>query len=174
MRPCFKAKPGGLYSGGSAAMVEKALGVKGDEIMYMGDHMYTDVNQSKVHLRWRTTLICRVLEREVLALASGYEDRKKLLQLTNQMEMVADMFNHLQLAHQRSKAQYPPQQFSLSTIGGVDLPDCMQKLLVLMRKLDQKIAPMLEADGHHFNPRWGYLSRAGLWDKSHLTTQIEK
>jgi hypothetical protein len=22
--------------------------------------------------------------------------------------------------------------------------------------------------------RWGYLSRAGLWDKSHLTRQIEK
>jgi hypothetical protein len=47
-------------------------------------------------------------------------------------------------------------------------------LLVLMSRLDQKIAPMLEADGEYFNQRWGYLSRAGLWDKSHLTRQIEK
>ncbi|KAK9129635.1 hypothetical protein Sjap_010122 [Stephania japonica] len=43
-----------------------------------------------------------------------------------------------------------------------------------MQRLDDKIGPMLEADGEHFNKRWGYLSRAGLWDKSHLTRQIEK
>jgi len=27
---------------------------------------------------------------------------------------------------------------------------------------------------HLFCIRWGYLSRAGLWDKSHLMRQIEK
>ena len=34
--------------------------------------------------------------------------------------------------------------------------------------------PMLEADGREFSERWGYLSRAGLNDKSCLTRQIEK
>lgn len=29
-------------------------------------------------------------------------------------------------------------------------------------------------DGSHFNKRWGYLSRAGLNDKSQLCRQIEK
>lgn len=33
---------------------------------------------------------------------------------------------------------------------------------------------MLEQDGQHFSQRWGYLSRAGLNDKSQLTRQIEK
>jgi hypothetical protein len=56
---------GGLYSGGSAQMVENSLGIHGDEILYVGDHIYTDVSQSKVHLRWRTALICRELEDEV-------------------------------------------------------------------------------------------------------------
>lgn len=56
---------GGLYSGGSAQMVEKSLGIQGDEILYVGDHIYTDVSISKVHLRWRTALICRELEEEV-------------------------------------------------------------------------------------------------------------
>lgn len=46
-------------------MVESSLGVSGDEILYVGDHIYTDVSQSKVHLRWRTALICRELEEEV-------------------------------------------------------------------------------------------------------------
>ena len=34
--------------------------------------------------------------------------------------------------------------------------------------------PMLEEDGKEFNQRWGYLSRAGLNDKSQFTRQIEK
>ena len=34
--------------------------------------------------------------------------------------------------------------------------------------------PMLEQDGQYFNQRWGYLSRAGLNDKSQFTRQIEK
>ena len=59
---------GGLYSGGSAQMVEKSLNIHGDEILYVGDHIYTDVSQSKVHLRWRTALICRELEDEVCLL----------------------------------------------------------------------------------------------------------
>ena len=46
-------------------MVERALGFAGDETLYVGDHIYTDVSQSKLHLRWRTCLICRELEQEV-------------------------------------------------------------------------------------------------------------
>jgi len=46
-------------------MVENSLDIHGDEILYVGDHIYTDVSQSKVHLRWRTALICRELEEEV-------------------------------------------------------------------------------------------------------------
>ena len=33
---------------------------------------------------------------------------------------------------------------------------------------------MLEQDGMHFSERWGYLSRAGLNDKSQFSRQIEK
>lgn len=62
---CGCERAGGLYCGGSAQMVERALGFEGDETLYVGDHIYTDVSQSKLHLRWRTCLICRELEREV-------------------------------------------------------------------------------------------------------------
>ncbi|KAI3781796.1 hypothetical protein L2E82_11822 [Cichorium intybus] len=58
------ACPGGLYSGGSAQMVANTIGIHGDEILYVGDHSYTHVSVSKVHLRWRTALICVQLEEE--------------------------------------------------------------------------------------------------------------
>lgn len=70
-RYIIHAFSGGLYCGGSALMVEKALGFHGDETLYVGDHIYTDVSMSKVHLRWRTALICRELEKEVLPVCLG-------------------------------------------------------------------------------------------------------
>ena len=36
MRPAYKARKGGLYSGGSAAMVQKTLGLTGDSFLYIG------------------------------------------------------------------------------------------------------------------------------------------
>ncbi|TQD72846.1 hypothetical protein C1H46_041612 [Malus baccata] len=192
MRPCFKAKTGGLYSGGSAQMVENSLNIHGDEILYVGDHIYTDVSQSKVHLRWRTALICRELEEEYSALIHSRGHRAALVDLINQKEAVGDLFNQLRLASQRRTKGRPAQTLAATNLDDQELSESMQKLLIVMQRLDQKIAPMLEADGELFNKRkslsyehtvdllnppcirWGFLSRAGFWDKSHLMRQIEK
>ncbi|XP_076941158.1 uncharacterized protein LOC143610612 isoform X2 [Bidens hawaiensis] len=109
MRPTFKASPGGLYSGGSAQMVENSLGIHGDEILYVGDHIYTDVSVSKVHLRWRTALICRELEEEYNALICGREHRAMIVELMNQKEVVGDLFNQFRLALQRRNTGRPAQ-----------------------------------------------------------------
>ncbi|GAB4859005.1 hypothetical protein Ancab_010476 [Ancistrocladus abbreviatus] len=174
MRPCFKAHTGGLYSGGSAQMVENSLGIHGDEILYVGDHIYTDVSQSKVHLRWRTALICRELEEEYSALISSRGLRATLIELVNQKEVIGDLFNQLRLALQRRTKGRAAQTLAATKMDDQELTESMQKLLIVMQKLDEEIAPMLESDGELFNKRWGFLSRAGLWDKSHLMRQIEK
>lgn len=57
MRPAMDAKVddtesrGRLYCGGGAAMVERALGLNGDEILYVGDHIYTDAALAKINFR---------------------------------------------------------------------------------------------------------------------------
>ncbi|KAJ4769319.1 5-nucleotidase [Rhynchospora pubera] len=173
MRPCFKASSGGLYSGGSAQMVEKSLDLQGDEILYVGDHIFTDVSQSKVHLRWRTALICRELEDEFNAIIKSQGHKSALIKLIQQKEIVGDLFDQLRLALQRRQHFRPAQSLEATNMDDSELTESMQKLLIVMQRLDKKIAPMLEADGELFNKRWGYLSRAGLWDKSHLTRQIE-
>jgi hypothetical protein len=111
---------------------------------------------------------------QVMALAYGRGHRTKLIELMNQKEVVGDVFNQLRLALQRRTVGRQAQTGAATGMEDRELAENMQKLLVLMSRLDQKIAPMLEADGEYFNQRWGYLSRAGLWDKSHLTRQIEK
>ena len=65
MRERMKLEHGRIYSGGSAAMVEKLFGVSGEDVCYIGDHIFTDVNVAKVHQRWKTVLIVREFEDEV-------------------------------------------------------------------------------------------------------------
>ena len=42
-----KLQRGTVYLGGSARQVEKALGISGDEVLYVGDHMFGDVHVTK-------------------------------------------------------------------------------------------------------------------------------
>ncbi|KAK9819835.1 hypothetical protein WJX72_002959 [[Myrmecia] bisecta] len=171
MRPAMVAKKGGLYCGGSAKMVEKALGVERDDILYVGDHIYTDAALSKIYFGWRTALIVRELEQEIEALAEGQPHRSKLKELMNKKELVGDLFNQLRLSRQRYLNDRPP----LAPMQDGDAVNhTLAQLLMVMESLDSKIGPMLEADGSYFSVRWGYLSRAGLNDKSQFTRQIEK
>lgn len=171
MRPALAARQGGLYCGGSARMVEKALGVEGDDILYVGDHIYTDAALAKINFRWRTALVIRELEREVAGLARGIGHREKLKELMNKKDLIGDVFNQLRLARQRFLAGRNDDS-TFDDEEGIN--ETLAQLLMVMEKLDERIGPMLEADGQHFNKRWGYLSRAGLNDKSQLCRQIEK
>ncbi|PRW58251.1 5 -nucleotidase domain-containing 4 isoform X1 isoform A [Chlorella sorokiniana] len=180
MRPSYSLKRGGVYCGGSAALVEKALGVTGDSILYVGDHIYTDAALAKMKLNWRTALIIAELEAEIEALAQGRQHRKLLKELLNKKDMVGDVFNQLRLARQRGLNQtgVVPLYEHLGPTASLDdeqeLNDTLGQLLMVMSVLDEQIGPMIEADGMHFNRRWGYLSRAGVNDKSQLMRQIEK
>jgi len=71
MREKFRMKEGRIYSGGSAAMVEKLFKCESDDVMYIGDHIFTDVNLAKANMRWRTALIVREIEEEVVAMDRG-------------------------------------------------------------------------------------------------------
>lgn len=45
------------------------------------------------------------------------------------------------------------QTLAATQMDDKELTGSMQKLLLVMQKLDDKIGPMLEADGEHFNKR---------------------
>lgn len=171
MRPVLAAKKGGLFCGGSARMVEKALGVEGDDILYVGDHIYTDAALAKINFRWRTALIIRELELEVESLAQGRPHRDRLKELMSKKELLGDVFNQMRLSRQR----FVHGHHNLASFEDEEgINETLAQLLMVMEALDAQIGPMLEQDGQHFNKRWGFLSRAGLNDKSQLCRQIEK
>ncbi|XP_040201925.1 cytosolic purine 5'-nucleotidase-like isoform X1 [Rana temporaria] len=54
-----------VYSGGSSDIVSDLLGVKGKEIMYVGDHIFGDILKSKKRQGWRTFLVVPELAKEL-------------------------------------------------------------------------------------------------------------
>lgn len=57
---------GGLYSGGSREVLMKLLEEPGEEVLYVGDHIYGDVVSSKLSSTWRTALVVSELEEELV------------------------------------------------------------------------------------------------------------
>ena len=61
-----QGEPDGLvFHGGSARLLERELGYKGDEILYFGDHTYGDILRSKKNLGWRTAMVVEELKHEL-------------------------------------------------------------------------------------------------------------
>ncbi len=56
----------GVYQGGSIGRFEELLGDRGDNVLYVGDHIYGDIIRSKKDSLWRTALILEELETELL------------------------------------------------------------------------------------------------------------
>ncbi|GLH73886.1 haloacid dehalogenase [Geothrix limicola] len=166
-------RPGGTYLGGCAAQVERDLGVSGDEILYVGDHMFGDVHVSKRSLSWRTALVLRELEAEVSALESYRPTELRLIALMRDKEALEAQLSLARLTLQRLHAGYGDAPDHADTGHAAEAEARVHELRNQLVALDAVIAPLAKAGSELTNPRWGLLTRAGN-DKSHLTRQIER
>ena len=170
LRPCIGA-PGrpGVYAGGNASLVEAYLGLSGSEILFIGDHLYTDVRVSKDMRRWRTGLIVRELEEELSAIAAMRDRQAKLDQLMSDKSRLEFEQAQLRLRLQRLAHDAGPAP------GGRAEPIEAQlgRLRARIDRLDTVIGPLALAVGSIFNPTWGPLMSAGA-DRSHLARQLEE
>jgi HAD superfamily 5'-nucleotidase-like hydrolase len=170
LRPCGERIPGpGCYLGGHAAQVEAYLGCSGAEILYVGDHLYGDVRQSKNLLRWRTALIMPELEAELEEVARFEAEQEELSALMEHKIHLEYQYSQLRLMIQRKEKSYgPPVTFSVA-----QLQLAVQQLRKELLAIDLKIGRLAKAAGELHNQSWGLLMRTGN-DKSHMARQVER
>jgi HAD superfamily 5'-nucleotidase-like hydrolase len=161
-------EPGGVYFGGCAAQVEEHLGVSGDEILYVGDHLYSDVHVTKAVLRWRTALILRELEPEIDALEAFRPTEEALRLLMVEKEDMERSLARARLDRQRARHRYAPAG-PLAAETDAEITRLQEALVAL----DDRIAPLARAAGEIRNPSWGPLMRSG-YDKSLFARQVER
>lgn len=169
LRPVRGAlEEGRAYVGGHAALVEASLGIRGDQILYVGDHVWADVRASKRLNRWRTALVLRSLEDEIEEMESFEPQQERLRTLMRRKERLEAYASAIRLERQRNVEGYGPQT-------GRD-PDALdeefQHVRQVLVELDTEIAPLAAASSRLVNENWGPTLRAGN-DKSLLASQLE-
>jgi 5'-nucleotidase len=160
---------GGAYFGGNARLVERCLGLRGEEILYVGDHLYADVHVSKNVLRWRTALISRELENELSALELFKPKQATLSTWMAEKEALEHQYSLLRIQVQRSDGGYGPQPVR----SVASLHKEMQSIRNQLLALDARIGVLAREAAELGSKRWGPLMRAGN-DKSRLAFQMER
>jgi HAD superfamily 5'-nucleotidase-like hydrolase len=163
-------RKGAVYYGGHAALLEEHLGVAGDQILYVGDHLFADVHVSKALLRWRTALVLRELESEVRAQHDFEEREAELVALMSRKEDLEHRLAVTRLDKQRERQGYAPV---LAPDGPGDRDAAIEALRAELTALDEQIAPLAIASGSLRNVDWGPLMRSGN-DKSLFARQVER
>ena len=160
---------GVAYLGGCAVQIEQDLGISGEQILYVGDHMFGDVHVSKRLLRWRTALVLRELEDEVAALESFREAELLLAARMEEKESLEARLSQVRISLQRLRGGYGPT----ADLNAKELETSVQMFREQLVALDAEISPLARASSELTNSRWGLLTRAGN-DKSHLARQVER
>ncbi|PEN12606.1 HAD family hydrolase [Longibacter salinarum] len=158
-----------VYVGGNASLVEETLGLRGEEILYIGDHLFVDVNISKKVLRWRTALVVRELEGEIEAFREFSDKQDELTDLMRQKESMEADYSALRLQLQRARDGYGPNSQRPPEVIENEMSGLRDDLVAL----DERIAPLAKESSRLVNENWGPLLRTGK-DKSMFARQVER
>jgi HAD superfamily 5'-nucleotidase-like hydrolase len=169
LKPALGLDARGAYVGGNASLVEHQLGMSGDQILYVGDHLFADVHVTKNVLRWRTALVLRELEADLQADDEFEPVRERLQHLMAAKEELEFAVCQARLAIQRAREAYGPRPSRPPEAAEADLADLRSRL----EALDEEIAPLAARAAETSNPYWGPLMRTGN-DKSNLARQVER
>uniref|UniRef100_A0AAY4EZJ3 Cytosolic purine 5'-nucleotidase n=1 Tax=Denticeps clupeoides TaxID=299321 RepID=A0AAY4EZJ3_9TELE len=81
-----------VYSGGSSDIVCDLLGVKGKDIVYIGDHIFGDILKSKKRQGWRTFLVIPELAQELHV----WTEKSSLFEELQGLDIfLAELYKHL-------------------------------------------------------------------------------
>ena len=153
---------------GNAQLLEESLGLIGDEILYVGDHLYGDVHYSKALRRWRTALILQELEAEIRALAEFKPTQARLSELIDHRQRLEAQLGVQRLAQLRAAEGHAdplgPNEGHLASIAETEAE---------LSQLNELMAPLKDEASRLQNRGWGTLTRAKQ-DKSLFFRQIER
>jgi len=171
-------KPLSVYQGGNAVLFQQLANYRGDEILFVGDHLYGDIIRSKDSVNWRTLLIVEELGTELVKL----ELLKESLELIKQrLQDREECDEELQVIRSRKRHQ-AQQADKAKTIGegkkahyllkeSEKLTGREDELQLQLEQLDRDIKELLQEREAQVHPVWGELMKVGL-ERSRFAEQV--
>jgi len=188
-RPLYLLGPGGerqgeaqslergrVYEGGDLATFERLMGIGGDRVLYVGDHIYGDILRSKKSSLWRTCMVVQEIEEELEWLDRNRDPLAELSRLEGLRLRVSD-----ELAAHRGALNVLDRKLERTAEGAArgeleaQRRATKQELEVLRRALhdaDARIATLERGVEEGLNPYWGLTFKEGN-ENSRFGEQVE-
>jgi HAD superfamily 5'-nucleotidase-like hydrolase len=181
VRPAtFPLERGRVYEGGNLHDLERALGVTGDQVLYVGDHIYGDILRSKKESAWRTAMVIQELETEVLAYEACRQDLARAEELEDVYERLEDDLRYYQqrfkeLSRQLDSAKTKPNGVPLAELDAERgrTKRAVERIRGRMRELSAEIEEIETRSDASFHPFWGSLMKERS-EQSSFGAQVEE
>lgn len=148
----------GIYQGGGAKQFTKELGLDGDDILYIGDHIYGDILRLKKDCNWRTAMVIEELAEEVENNTRAAPINSEIEDLMRKKEPMEDELTDLMT-----------EKFETGQLDDTKV-DRLQKSIT---EIDAQISQLIKKQHTMYNPQWGQLMRAGN-EESYLAYQVDR
>ena len=181
VRPAtFPLERGKVYEGGNLHDLERGLGVTGDQILYVGDHIYGDILRSKKESAWRTAMVIQELETEVLAHESCRADIARSEELEDLHERLEDDLRYYQqrfkdLTRQLDHAKTKPNGVPLAELDAERgrTKRAVERIRGRLKEVSAEITEIEAKSDACFHPFWGSLLKEGN-EQSSFGAQVEE
>jgi HAD superfamily 5'-nucleotidase-like hydrolase len=149
----------GVYQGGSAKVFTKELGLEGDDILYIGDHIYGDILRLKKDCGWRTAMVIEELANEVESNRKASPVNAEIDILMQKKEPLEDLLTDLMTLRIEK-----PEAIEENKI------DNLQKSIT---EIDAQISGLIKKQNTLYNAHWGQLMRSGN-EESYFAYQVDR
>ncbi len=149
----------GVYQGGNAVKFTQDFGLDGDDILYIGDHIYGDILRLKKDCNWRTAMIIEELGEEL-------EHNTKAIPVINEIDSL--MLKKEPLEDELTELM--TRKIEKETIVDEKRISTLQDTIT---EIDTQISHLIKRQQALYNPNWGQLMRAGN-EESYFAYQMER
>lgn len=153
-----KLQTGGIYEGGCASILTNSFELSGDDILYIGDHIYGDILRLKKDCNWRTGLLVDEIENEILSL-------RKAKPIDDEIDKLMTAKDPLEKKLLQLQTDYDD--------GRPSSKDDAMELQNQIAQIDLKISDLIERHKVLFNSQWGEVMRIG-YEESYFAWQVER
>lgn len=149
----------GIYQGGCAPAFTRDLDLDGDDILYIGDHIYGDILRLKKDCAWRTAMVVEDLDGEIRKYKEVAPIQKQINKLMDEKQPLED--ESVSLVSDRVET------------GSAKNEARVLELQARMLEIDKQISELIRRHQAHFNKYWGEVMRAGN-EESYFANQTER
>ncbi len=161
---------GRVYQGGNVAGFEEMTQIRGEHVLYIGDHIYGDILRLRKQHMWRTAMVLQELDREI-GLSDRLEGQIRDLELLDRRLRNLESEVDFQALRSKKLQRLLDDQAQLETMSPASVArleearratkQALESLRDRARVMTDEVDSLDDAIERAYNPYWGSMLREG-------------